>query len=324
VRRRAGRVEASPAARAVADALLRWSPAQPLFARRSSRRLVVLGYHAVEDPDRFEEHLDFLRRRMRPVSLEEVVTALERGRTLPERAVLVTFDDADRTVIEVAVPALRDRGMPAVGFVVAGLLDGDRPVWTAEVRELVSRGATAPALPRRGPRESARYLKALPEEDRARVIGGLRGSLDASISAPQLRTVDLPALEEAGVAVGNHSLTHPPLPTCAGGRVRQEIEEAHRTLEEACGHPPLAFAFPEGLPDPRADDVLREFGYRAAFLFDHRLAAFPPPDPFRISRARIDSDVRLDRLRVVVSGLHPAVHAARRRPAPTADGSPSG
>jgi peptidoglycan/xylan/chitin deacetylase (PgdA/CDA1 family) len=311
-RRATGAAEPSPALRALADTALRWSPAQPLFARRAARRLAVLGYHAVEDPERFERHLDFLARRMRPVSLEEVVTALERGRSLPDRAVLVTFDDADRTVVRDAMPLLRGRSVPAVAFVVAGLLDGDRPVWTAEVRELVGRGAVAAGLPRRGPRDSARFLKALPEEERGRLLEELRGSVGGlRAAAPQLRADDLPVLESAGIAVGNHTFGHPPLPTCPNDRLTAEIVEAHRVLAEACGRLPVAFAFPEGFPDPRADRVLRDVGYRVAFIFDHALAPFPPRDPYRFSRLRVDSDVSLDRLRVVISGLHPAVHAAR-------------
>jgi peptidoglycan/xylan/chitin deacetylase (PgdA/CDA1 family) len=312
-RRTRGGSEPSPALRALADSALRWSPAQPLFAHRAARRLAILGYHAVQDPERFDRHLSFLARRMHPVSLEEVATALERGGSLPDRAVLVTFDDADRTVVRDAMPLLRSRGVPAVAFVVAGLLDGDRPVWTAEVRELVGRGAMAAGLPRHGPRDSVRFLKGLPEEERGRVLEELRGSVeDPRATAPQLRATDLSVLESAGIAVGNHTLGHPPLPTCEDDRVAAEIVEAHGVLAEACDRPPVAFAFPEGIPDPRADQVLRDLGYRVAFLFDHTLAPFPPRDPYRFSRLRVDSDVSLDRLRVVVSGLHPAVHAIRR------------
>jgi peptidoglycan/xylan/chitin deacetylase (PgdA/CDA1 family) len=311
-RRSGGAAQTSAALRGMADTALRWSPAQPIFAHLAARRLAVLGYHAVRDPERFERHLDFLARRMHPVSLEEVVTTLDRGGSLPDRAVLVTFDDADRTVVRDALPPLRRRGVPAVAFVVAGLLDGDRPVWTAEVRELVGRGAIAAGLPRRGPRDSARFLKGLPEEERGRVLEELRGSVGRlRATVPQLRATDLPVLESAGIAVGNHTFDHPPLPTCPNDRLAAEIVEAHRVLAEACDRPPVAFAFPEGIPDPRADRVLRDLGYRVAFLFDHALAPFPPRDPYRFSRLRVDSDVSLDRLRVVVSGLHPAVHAAR-------------
>lgn len=288
--------------------MLRRSPAQPFFLWRASRRLVVLAYHDVLDPDRFASHIDYLRGRMHPVSLAEVVAAIGSQRALPRRAVLVTLDDGDRTVFERALPILRERGVPAVAFVVAGLLGTDTPLWWREVEELLRRGATASGLPRRLG-DCVRLLKKLPNDERLARIGQLRrGSSGPPVTAPQLHAVEIVALERAGIAIGNHTLTHPCLDRCPLDVVETELVRAHEILTGLLGRAPTAFAYPNGNPDARAVRKLADLGYQAAFLFDHRVGRFPPADRFHISRVRVNSTTPTDRFRILLSGLHSSVH----------------
>ncbi|HEX6207420.1 MAG TPA: polysaccharide deacetylase family protein [Actinomycetota bacterium] len=298
--------------RTTIDAVLRRSPAQPLFRLRNSDRLAVLAYHAIEDGGRFEEHLGYLRRVAHPVSLSEVVDAARSRAMLPMHAVLVTFDDGDRSVLEVAAPLLERHGIPGVAFLISGLIDSGRPTWWAEVEALVRSGGRAPALTASGPDEAVRALKRMPEERRRATIEDLRSS--ARLEAPpagQLRAEELATLEAAGVEIGSHTATHEILPGCTDESVEAEIADAHRALTESLGHAPRAFAYPNGDGDPRAENVLRRLGYEAAFLFDHRLARLPIEDPLSISRVRIDAAASVDRLATVVTGLHPAVHHVR-------------
>jgi glycosyltransferase involved in cell wall biosynthesis/peptidoglycan/xylan/chitin deacetylase (PgdA/CDA1 family) len=107
---------------------------------------VVLAYHAIADlrgdpvlaeygvpPARFAEHLDALARRGRRfVTLEAALRFLDGEQTLPARGVLVTFDDTYTDLLSAGCPVLRERGIPAVAFAVAGRIGGtndwDRPV----------------------------------------------------------------------------------------------------------------------------------------------------------------------------------------------------
>ena len=50
------------------------------------------------------------------------------GVSLPERAVLITFDDGYRDNLENALPILQRHGYPAVLFAPIGFLDDDRPL----------------------------------------------------------------------------------------------------------------------------------------------------------------------------------------------------
>ena len=113
--------------------------------RTSSGRVVVLGYHAIADldsdpvlsrfsvpPARFAEHLDtLLRKGWTFVDLDTVLKALDDDGRLPDRAVLLTFDDAYTDLLDVACPILEERGIPAVAFAVTERL-GRTNSWDSE------------------------------------------------------------------------------------------------------------------------------------------------------------------------------------------------
>jgi peptidoglycan/xylan/chitin deacetylase (PgdA/CDA1 family) len=300
------------AARATMDAALRWSPAQVYFRKRAALRLAVLAYHGIEDPGTFDRQLTYLARAAIPVSLDDVFDAIAGRRTLPPRSVLVTFDDGHRSVLDSGLPLLRERGIPAVAFVVAGLLDTDQPFWWTEVEHLVRAKGTADGWAGLTAPQFVRRLKTVPDDERLRVIEELRGTARTPAPRqPQLRRSELAALESGGVAVENHTMTHPCLDRCDDDTVRAEVRDAHALLHAALGRPPRAFAYPNGNWDPRAERELEEEGYVAGFLFDHRLSMRAPRHPLRISRLRVATDTRLDRFAAILSGLHPAVHHAR-------------
>ncbi len=102
------------------------------------RTLRVLMYHKVNDlwPNPttvptavFEEQMALLGELgYVPVSLDAVTGHYVNGTELPERAVLITFDDGYRDNLENALPVLRRHGYPAVLFVPIGYLDDGRPL----------------------------------------------------------------------------------------------------------------------------------------------------------------------------------------------------
>lgn len=66
----------------------------------------------------FEKHLRYFRDTGTVVmTLDEVADMVETGRDLPPRAVILTIDDADRSVYELAFPLLKKYGMKAHLFV---------------------------------------------------------------------------------------------------------------------------------------------------------------------------------------------------------------
>ncbi len=117
-------------------------------------RLRVLMYHKVNDrPENpltvpvslFDEQMAQLPELgYRVVDLDAVLDAYRGGAPLPERSVLITFDDGYRDNLEHALPILRKHGYPAVLFVPIGFLDGSKALPHEE--RLVARGLVNPTL----------------------------------------------------------------------------------------------------------------------------------------------------------------------------------
>ncbi|MFE7639540.1 polysaccharide deacetylase family protein [Kitasatospora sp. NPDC057518] len=293
---------------------LRFAPVQPLFRALAAQRLAVLAYHGVTDHRSFGAQLDRLQRLATPVSLDAVLQAVTERRPLPPRSVLVTFDDADRSVLTHALPALDARGIPATAFVISELIGTERPFWWHEADFLARHGGRARSLDCGHPSQLLRRLKAMPDPDRRRSLHELRVSADRRPPRQeQLTPADLLALRDGGVAIGNHTQGHPCLGRCDDDTVRAEITGAHEALTRWLGEPPIAFAYPDGGHDVRAETVLQELGYRLGFLSDHRLGPRLPSHPLQISRLQVDSTTSTRRFDTILSGLEPAYRRWRRQ-----------
>ena len=139
-----------------------WSVAQssrPRLRAGSSEstdsRAVILVYHHIDTatppstsvtPERFASHLDLLAAGgYRVVPLADVVEALRSGKALPDRAVVLTFDDAYRSVYTEAFPRLRYRDWPFTVFVNTDAVDrrhANTMSWN-QLREIEDGGGTA-------------------------------------------------------------------------------------------------------------------------------------------------------------------------------------
>lgn len=94
---------------------------------------VILLYHRVSDsgpdstrisPAQFSAHLDQLAAGgYTVVALDSLLNGIYNHAPLPEKPVAITFDDAYRSVGEVAYPMLRQRQLPFSVFVASGVID---------------------------------------------------------------------------------------------------------------------------------------------------------------------------------------------------------
>ena len=116
--------------------------------------LRVLMYHKVNDiPDnpttvpvaRFDEQLAQLGELgYEVVGLDAVLDYYTLGTPLPPNAVLITFDDGYRDILENALPVLQKHGYPAVIFVPVAFMDDEMPL--PHETHLIERGVHNPTL----------------------------------------------------------------------------------------------------------------------------------------------------------------------------------
>ncbi len=81
-------------------------------------------------PDLFRSHLQALADGgYTPISMYELVSHLNQGAPLPEKPVILTFDDGYRDNYENAFPLLTEFGMTAMFFVVSDYMDEGNPLY---------------------------------------------------------------------------------------------------------------------------------------------------------------------------------------------------
>ena len=98
-----------------------------LFIAFSVQATVILQYHHVSkdtppstsiSPELFEQHLDYLRdNEFRVISLQQLILLLRKRSPLPDKSVVITFDDGYRSIYENALPRLKARNFPFTVFV---------------------------------------------------------------------------------------------------------------------------------------------------------------------------------------------------------------
>lgn len=102
-------------------------------------RTLILNFHGLGEPHGWvgvEERPYWLDMAHFPAILDEVVEAARAG--LP--SVRLTFDDGNRSDLDLALPALRDRRLDATFFVCAGRLGRPGYLDGAALRELLAAG----------------------------------------------------------------------------------------------------------------------------------------------------------------------------------------
>lgn len=279
--------------------LLYASGALGLYHRvRNARTLTVIMFHRVLEPgdprwphcdpdytlraDLFASCLKFFAAHYNMVSVQDVLRARRGEGGLPDRALLLTFDDGWRDNVDYALPVMKSLGAPGVMFVVSDAVGRDEPFYQEQIVAAWRRGrldARSLAAALRGvgddapdaaandiaslrrlisrveqlaPTQRTTLLAALGE----RLADGLRHM----VSADELRV-----LEQGGMAIGLHGKTHTPMTSAPD--LDQELSGARTAMAERLPgqDAPATMSFPHGRFDASIAERARQAGYELVF-----------------------------------------------------------
>jgi len=255
-------------------------------------------------PEALRTALTFVAENYTPVSLDDVLTA-ETGRPLPERAVLVTFDDGYRSVMDTAVPLCRELGITPVFFLNAAFIDNHRlapdnivcyAVNTVGM-EAVNRAAMAmgaAAAPMKTMTDVfARLFPTLRLQQRNAFLVALKheAGIDEEKLARDARLYftrqDLRELAASGLEIGNHTYTHTRCRMLSAEDINNEVERNKLELEGLTGRPVRSFSIPYGSSADLTTDMrmaLKRSGHQAMFLSES------------VSNGEADTRLPLDRV----------------------------
>ena len=123
-------------------------------AIRADGSAVVFMYHRFGEDrypstsirvDQFRQQMEYLRDGgFSVIPLAELMAYLSGNQALPPKAVVITVDDAYRSIYEVAYPLLSEYGFPFTVFVSTDPLDSQLPDYLSwdQIREMAGNGVT--------------------------------------------------------------------------------------------------------------------------------------------------------------------------------------
>lgn len=261
----------------------------------SAGALRVLAYHRIAvpadtpdldpslisaTPEVFTSQMRYLACNFHAVSVMEVLEAVDAGRPLPRRSVLLTFDDAYRDFAQNAWPILLAFNLPAVLFVPTAYPGSGKAFWWDRLykairhtrKESVSIDDLVVRLVRPADRERAllvlknRVKNLKSSEVDAFVnawcveLGDARQGGDAVLTWSELR--DLIA---QGLDVGAHTRTHPIMTRLTPEPLRDEVAGSLEDMKRETGSLLPVFCYPNGAANDDVVEVLRRQGVRLAF-----------------------------------------------------------
>lgn len=265
--------------------------------------VAILAYHnVVPDADarrgdaslhlplsRFLRQLDELERTH---TFADLTATLDGGGAGKMRAV-VTFDDAYRGAVTLAVPELRRRGIPATVFVCPGLL-AEPSLWWDEMAEA---GRLDPPA-------------------RQHAMFGLKGDLSAvrswapdDVEGPPLPDTFGVATEAelrdqlgGGIVAGAHSWAHACLPALEPAELRSDLERTLAWLEAFPGPTVRWLALPYGEGSAAVSAAALDVGYEGVLRIRGGLCP-PTAERGAIPRINVPAGMSSPGLALRASGL---------------------
>jgi len=261
---------------------------------------IVLLYHRVTDlaidpqmlsvkPDNFYEQVNLLKKNYSLLGIEEFSYYITKGKKMPSRAVMLTFDDGYADNYHEALPILESLDAEALFYITTSNINTDYELWWDELERILlgdyvlpdyietSNGRHILRLPTSNtPERLSSYHSLHPcckystPAERNRVLENLRES--AGISAEGRKSHRLMTIEELkhlsespASVIGAHTLNHPALSVLSYEQQVEEINQSKIFLESVLEYPIEHFSYPYGNKkdyNKKSMRICRETGFK--------------------------------------------------------------
>lgn len=243
----------------------------------------------------FESQVRHIAHHYNPVSMTDLVKGLRGETPLKPNSIAITVDDGYYDFYTIAYPILKKYQVPATVFVTTKFVDGGFWLWPdkisyalnslSEIREEIqlgsqrlSPGVLTPSYKQQVWQAIVGYLLTRPESDKQEWINNFAAKQaltipDAPIDNYRAVTWDqLREMEEKGIEVGGHTVTHPSLGRVGSEQLKAEVVGCKKALDQQLALRERQFCYPNGqLQDfsEEAKTVVSESGFRSAVVAFH-------------------------------------------------------
>lgn len=252
----------------------------------------------------FEAHLISLKRHFRLVDLGEFIKAATDPSGPQQHTALITFDDADADLQQHAIPLLKKHKVPAVVFAPVTNVDQQQQLWHVRISNLVKYATSdqwtdmltaAKSLSTEVAAVLGQY-ELPPAAQRRPLSLAINCACDQidhdtidrlvekweSIVRPQeeipIRCTDwteLRQLQDDGLKVESHTLSHRKLTTLSDEEVQSELVDSKRVLEQQLQTKVSAIAYPQGYCNENVWRQAVKAGYKVGFTTERFLCSTP-------------------------------------------------
>lgn len=247
----------------------------------------------------FERQISYLKENCHILSGEELADIIKSRRSIPKKSVFISFDDGWSDNYTNAFPILKQNEVPAIIFISTDYIDTSRTFWHEELADLLKKIPPPDSSQERQALQS--MLKGRPSELLQRIDRALISPMPARmplindlisyLKAFQLEEIDdlirdlnsafgherrekysdllswrqIAEMSENNISFGSHTKSHSLLTNIPGEKVREELKESKKIIEEKTGRPVNFIAYPNGNFDSSIIKIAEEEGYLAGF-----------------------------------------------------------
>lgn len=275
------------AAAALTFCLLLGGGAPPQEIAREQVEVPILFFHHVDEdvsskgvvtPEKLEEVCSFLEDEgYETVSFSDLIAFTEGRDKLPEKPVMITFDDGYSSNLEIAAPILKDHDQRGTVFVIGVSVGKD-----------TYKDTDIPIIPHFGWKEALEWSKVID-------IGSHTYDMhqSAQTDGDQWRLGVLP--KEGEDASLHYSL------------FLSDVRRSMLEIEMHLGAPPVAFAYPYGKHSAETEEILKQAGFQVTVLTStgkNNIIAHDPDSLYGLHRMEIyEETLKTDILHYLETGV---------------------
>lgn len=224
---------------------------------------VILAYHRVcpkkstsavlrdtiVEPGAFEEHMHFLSKNFRVLSLADLLKVIQTGNNPKDNMAAITFDDNYHDNLVYALPVLKKYSFPATIFVSTAFINTGRAFWWDHLAYLLSQTNTGPAARQKAFIQASGRLKKCGFKEQDEVLSELSRSLGVKEMGTMPRLLnwkEIKAALEGNITFGSHGHTHRIFSGLDNPQALEELKLSRELLESNLGIEVTGIAFPHG------------------------------------------------------------------------------
>jgi len=282
----------------------------------------ILMYHRFSETispgkvckETFERQIVYMKKKFNVVPLSAICEAKQQSKPYKKNSIVLTIDDGYEDFYNIAYPILKKHNVPATIFVTTQFVEGDFWLWPDKITWLLdqSPAITSPiklgskSVPKGIINDSNKseiwglltgYLLTLSDNEKLYWIDSFAQKLNCELPVKppsSYRAVNwsqLKEMQENGIEIGGHTVTHPSLGRVERNQLQIEIEACKNKLDQELGSLKRDFCYPNGQPQDYTEEakkVTQSSGFRSSVVAFYDKNSLN--DPFELRRHTVGEE----------------------------------